>query len=143
MLFRSLGALLAAVRGGEASVIGGLLACYLVITALTTVSPPEANPRWLAVGALLLALGIGLASATLGFEAVSLGGRRQKRRQHDPRLGAVGGHADDHAAPSEHAKSERDRDHGFASYHVCGRQDREASGNIMTRSANKSLIETV
>ena len=77
LVMAGLGALLAAVQGGEASVIGGLLAGYLVITSLTTVRPPEANPRWLAVGAMLLALGIGLASATLGFEAVSLGGNRE------------------------------------------------------------------
>ena len=57
VVMAGLGALIAVVQGGEASVIGGLLAGYLVITALTTVRPPEANPRWLAVGAMLLALG--------------------------------------------------------------------------------------
>jgi hypothetical protein len=40
-------------------------------------------------------------------------------------------HADDHAAPFQRAKSEPDRDHGFASYHVCARQDREAFDNII------------
>jgi hypothetical protein len=67
-------------------------------------------------------------------EAVSLGSRRQKRRQHDPRFGAVGGHADDHAAAFQRAKSEPDRDHSLASSHVYARQqDREAFDNTIVR----------
>jgi hypothetical protein len=79
-------------------------------------------------------LHLGGDAIRLEGEAVSLGSRRQKRRQHDPRFGAVGGHADDHAAPFQRAKSEPDRDHGFASYHVCARQDREAFDNIIVHA---------
>ena len=58
------------------NVPAGLLTSYLVITALTTVKPPR---RWgppLHVGAMLLALAVGLTSLTFGFEAVALGGMR-------------------------------------------------------------------
>ena len=45
LVMASTGALIAALRGAETSVIGGLLAGYLVITALATVRPPSAGSR--------------------------------------------------------------------------------------------------
>ena len=71
------GAAIAAAGGGEASVIAGLLASYLVVTALTTVRPASARSRCLNRGALLLALAIGVASLALGLEAMANGGSRE------------------------------------------------------------------
>jgi hypothetical protein len=53
-----------------------LLTAYLVITSLITVRPPAAEPRWLSLGAMLAALGVGLTFLTFGFEAVANGGKR-------------------------------------------------------------------
>lgn len=71
------GAVIAALLGGEASVIAGLLAGYLVLTALTTVRPPSAASRWLDLGGMVVALAIGLASTALAIEAVANGGARE------------------------------------------------------------------
>ena len=71
------GAWIAASRGGEASVIAGVLTAYLVFTALTTVRPPTPHSRRLNLVAMVVALAIGLASATLGFEAIANGGSRE------------------------------------------------------------------
>lgn len=71
------GAAIAAVGGGEASVIAGFLSAYLVITALTTVRPPGTLARWMDRGALVVAVALCVSSATLGIEAVSLGGSRE------------------------------------------------------------------
>ncbi len=74
MLTMSLtGAAIAALTGVETSVIAGLLAAYLVITALTTVRPPAAGTHWLDLGAMLMGLAIGLAGSTLGFESLGRG----------------------------------------------------------------------
>ena len=67
------GAVIAALRGAEASVIGGMLACYLVITALATVRPRGTHSARLDVGLLVVAL----ASLVLGFDAVGRGGVRE------------------------------------------------------------------
>lgn len=64
------GASIAALHGGEGSVIGGVLAGYLVVTALATVRPPFPGSRWLDRGAMLVALGVGLASVTLGVDTL-------------------------------------------------------------------------
>lgn len=53
-----------------------LLTAYLVVTALTTIRPPVAGSRWLDLGAMLVALAVGLASLTFGFEALANGGKR-------------------------------------------------------------------
>ena len=67
------GAALALTRREEGSVLGGMLAAYLVLTGMTTVR--RAVPRWLHVGPLLLALAVGLASATLVATMVAAGER--------------------------------------------------------------------
>lgn len=78
MLAMSLtGAAIAAWRGQEASVIAGLLTAYLVITALTTLWPRAAGSHWLDLGATLLALAVGAAGVTFGFDAVARGGVRE------------------------------------------------------------------
>jgi uncharacterized membrane protein len=63
------GAFIAAVGRGEASVIGGLLAAYLVATGLTTVRPRTAASGRVDRGALLVGLAIGVASTTWGVQA--------------------------------------------------------------------------
>ena len=73
------GTTIAAVRGvaPAVNVPAGLLTSYLVVTALLTVRrPPAARPRWLDVGAMLVALAVGLTSLGFAFEAVANGGRR-------------------------------------------------------------------
>ena len=69
------GALIAALRGIEGSIIGGLLTGYLVVTALTTVRPRlEWTPR-LEIALTLLALSIAVSSATMGLGIVTTGKR--------------------------------------------------------------------
>lgn len=53
-----------------------LLTAYLVITALLTVRPPVAGERWLNLGLMLVALGVGVVTLTFGFEAIANGGRK-------------------------------------------------------------------
>jgi hypothetical protein len=71
------GTAVAAVRGvaPELNVPAGLLTACLVVTALTTVRP-AAGARWLDGAAMLVALAVGLASLTFGFQAVANGGMR-------------------------------------------------------------------
>jgi uncharacterized membrane protein len=66
-------------RGGgwEASVIGGLLTAYLVITALTTVRSPFTGSRWVDRGATLLALAVGLTSVAVAVDMLA-GGETQR-----------------------------------------------------------------
>jgi len=53
------------------------LTSYLVITSLTTIRPLAAGSRWLDIGALLVVLGVTLASLTFAFEAFANGGTRK------------------------------------------------------------------
>ena len=55
-----------------------VLTSYLMITALTTVRPiaGPTKARWLAIGAMLVAFGVGLTMLAWGVEAVANGGRR-------------------------------------------------------------------
>ena len=55
----------------------GLLTIYLVVTSLATLRPPAGGSRWLALGAMLVALAVGLTSLTFGFEALANGGTRK------------------------------------------------------------------
>ncbi len=67
------GAAMAAVHAQPGNVMAGLLATYLVVTALTTVRPSTAASRRLEVAALLVALGVGLTGVTSGSRALALG----------------------------------------------------------------------
>jgi len=71
------GAVMAAVGGGEGSVLGGLLTFYLVCTALLTVRPLADWSRRVNVGLMLVAVAIGVTATALGFDAVSRGGVRE------------------------------------------------------------------
>ena len=73
------GMILAATRGGVWTGINfraGLLTAYLVFTSLTTVRPLANGGRIVDIGAMLVALGVGAISLTLGFEALGNGGTR-------------------------------------------------------------------
>lgn len=70
MLTMSLtGATVAAIGKNEGSVIAGLLAAYLVTTALLTVRPLTPTRRRVEVGAMLVALAMGASSLALGVDA--------------------------------------------------------------------------
>ena len=74
------GLTIAVVRGvaPAVNVPAALLTSYLVVTALATVRPPAAAvSRWLNVGAMLVALAVGVASLTFAFEAFANGGTRE------------------------------------------------------------------
>lgn len=68
-----MGAMMAAVwsRAPTSNVPVGLLTAYLVITALATVRPASAGSRWLDLGLMLVALGVGLALFAFGVEALA------------------------------------------------------------------------
>lgn len=67
------GAGIAAVAGVPSSVTAGLMAAYLVVTALTTVRPPAAGARWLDLGGMVVAFGVGLATLAMGLQTVAAG----------------------------------------------------------------------
>jgi hypothetical protein len=73
----TIGLLIALVRNRApaVNVPAALLTSYLVITALTTIRPPVES-RWLDVGAMAVALAVGLTSLAFGVEAVASGGKR-------------------------------------------------------------------
>jgi uncharacterized membrane protein len=71
MLVMSLsGAAIAALTSVEASVVGGLLTAYLVVTGLRTVRPTKS--AGLDIALMLFALGFGAATLLLGFDTASL-----------------------------------------------------------------------
>lgn len=67
------GAAIAAMTGVPGSVIGGLLAAYLVVTGWTTVRPLTVGARWLDVGGLLVAFVVGLVTVASGIETLAGG----------------------------------------------------------------------
>jgi hypothetical protein len=71
LLMATTGAVMAALQGGEGSVIAGVITSYLVITALATVSPPAGWSHRLDVGLMVLAVSVGLISLTLGFDTLA------------------------------------------------------------------------
>jgi hypothetical protein len=73
-----LGALIAAVRNVEPSINipAGLTTAYLVVTALTTVRPASPHVRRLDIGAMLVALPLGVISLAIGVGALAAGGSR-------------------------------------------------------------------
>jgi hypothetical protein len=72
------GTAMAAVRGVwvEVNVPAGVISAYLVVTALTTVRPAFVGSKWLHVGAMLVALSVGLTELAFGVEALASGGTR-------------------------------------------------------------------
>lgn len=73
------GMVMAAVRGVAPAINlpAGAITATLVVTALTTVRPPFAGSSGLAIGAMLVSLGVGLCSLVFGVEAVANGGMRK------------------------------------------------------------------
>jgi len=65
------GAVMAAFQANAGNVLAGLLTAYLAITALTTVRPRTARSRRVELGAMLVALTLGLASVTLALQALA------------------------------------------------------------------------
>ena len=72
------GLTMAAVRGvaPAINIPAALLTAYLVITALITVRPTFSGARSVHVGAMLVALAVGLVSLSFAFEALANGGKR-------------------------------------------------------------------
>lgn len=72
-----LGAGIAVVWGRAASVNvpAGMLTAYLVITALTAVSPPRPSLPWVAIGLMLVALSVSLSMFSIGIGAIARGGK--------------------------------------------------------------------
>ena len=64
---------LAARKGELGNVIAGTLTAYLVVTALATVRPPTAATRRVELGALLVALTIGVGGVGLAVQALTVG----------------------------------------------------------------------
>jgi uncharacterized membrane protein len=57
----------------------GLITSYMLFTSLMTVRPPTIaadRRRWLDVGAMLVALGVGVTMLAFGIEAIANGGKR-------------------------------------------------------------------
>lgn len=67
------GAWMAAFKGESGNVIGGVLAAYMVTTALTTVRPSTAATRRLDAAAMLVAVAAGLGCLALGLDSVFRG----------------------------------------------------------------------
>ena len=66
-------------RAPEINIPAGLITSYFVITSLVTVRPPDAGAkrwRWFEIGAMLVALAVGLTMLTFGLEAIANGGKR-------------------------------------------------------------------
>ena len=72
------GAVIAVVKRQPTSVVGGLLAFYLVITAWLTVRGRDQAPGWTDGAAMLLGIGVGLLSVKLGFDALNSASGRMK-----------------------------------------------------------------
>ncbi len=65
------GAVMAAMKPATLSVIAGALTFYLVVTALLTVRRPAVGAHWIDLGAMLVALAIGITGIYFGFEALN------------------------------------------------------------------------
>jgi uncharacterized membrane protein len=68
------GAVMGALNGQMINVIAGSLTFYLVLTALTTVQRPSAAARWVDLGALLMALAVGVLGIAVGIGVVNAAG---------------------------------------------------------------------
>jgi uncharacterized membrane protein len=60
----------------EVNIPAAIVTGYLVVTGLTTVRPPARGARALSVGAMLVALAVGLTTLTFGVQAIAQGGNR-------------------------------------------------------------------
>jgi uncharacterized membrane protein len=67
------GAALAALNAAPGNVIAGLLATYLVVTALTAVRPSTATTRGLEAGALAWAMVVGLGAVAVAIRSLTSG----------------------------------------------------------------------
>ena len=67
------GAVIAALTGVLGSVFGGLMAAYLVVSGLTTVRPLAAGSRWLDLGGIVVAFGVGLFTIGGAVETLASG----------------------------------------------------------------------
>jgi hypothetical protein len=81
LLMAVFGMTIAVVRGKapDINIPAGMITSYLVITALTTVRPPNAASRgwrWLDLGAMLVALAVGVTMLAFAVEAIANGGKR-------------------------------------------------------------------
>lgn len=70
MVLSGSGALMAALLPERGSVVAGVLTFYLVSTALLTARRTVVGFRWIDLGAMLVALTVGIASIRLGFVAL-------------------------------------------------------------------------
>ena len=64
------GTIMAAVKSQPGNVIGGVLTLYLVTTSLLAVRPPSEALRRIELVAMLVALALGIACMTYGFQAL-------------------------------------------------------------------------
>jgi hypothetical protein len=73
------GATIALVRSKAPSinVPSALLTAYMVVTGITTVRAPYTGSRHLAIGGMVLALGLGIADISFAYDAIESGGKRQ------------------------------------------------------------------
>jgi hypothetical protein len=66
-------------KAPDINIPAGMITSYMVITALTTVRPPGDGSRgwrWLDIGAMLVALAVGVTMLTFALEAIANGGKR-------------------------------------------------------------------
>lgn len=70
LVMSTTGAVIAAFSSKMLSVIAGALTFYLVLTALLTVRRSAVGAHWLVVGAMLMALIVGIAGVHLGLEGL-------------------------------------------------------------------------
>ncbi|MEJ7759515.1 MAG: hypothetical protein WKF55_07955 [Gemmatimonadaceae bacterium] len=74
MLTMSASGIVVAAIGGVAprlNIPAALLTAYLVVTSLTTVRPLARGSRWLNLGAMVIALALGMANLMFGFQALA------------------------------------------------------------------------
>ncbi len=70
LVMSATGAMIAALDSKPLSVIAGALTSYLVLTALLTVRRPAVGALWLDLGAMLVALVVGITGVRLGLEGL-------------------------------------------------------------------------
>ncbi len=71
LVMSAIGAVMAALKPERISVVAGALTFYLVTTALLTVRRPVQKFHWIDLGAMLVALTVGIAGFYFGFEGLN------------------------------------------------------------------------